>query len=531
MGSSITSIFTMDDFPDPVSGVVTLTEGKYIIEETITFSDRFVIPPSSIVTIEVNDSHNTTMTYTGSGTMFTATDLERLAIDKFKILMTGDNAQAFDLTGGNFTLANGRIDITGSNCSLGTHTDGAVVSLRSGTLTGFTGGMKFTNCTGISIATIVVMPYIMSTDYVFSLCGTSVLGAIIDVLPAVVGPVGSLLNIDPLFNKTVNVHNASQIGPGAFFTPSTKSGTVTLVTDKNQTDVSVTAVADNGSGKARFTSVGHNLAVGEVIIHTTFTEGTYNDTGLIVTAIPTADTYDVDTVSYVSTDTGLFTAPTVEMTSVGHGLIDGEAIWVANTIYYGGGHAVFNITTDTFEVTAIFGTSETFAWGNGSQTEQSEYVNVFNCGEQKNSNPHAEGVMGGNTTPTDVINQYEYVDLNLGSPGLNASADIEQWTIVNHTTGEMRYDGRVPIDVHISGVIAATSSGGTKLYKFRLLQNGSPLSPPDDVAVPMEVKANIVSSPIVWSADMEPGDTFRIQVANYTDNTDIIIDTIKQLMR
>lgn len=531
MGSSITSIFTMDDFPDPVAGVITLAAGKYIIEEDITFSDRFVIPPSSIVTIEVNNYQGVTMTYTGSGTMFTSTDLERLALDKYKIAITGDNARFVDLTGGAFQLSNGRVDITSSNSSLGTHTNGTITSLRSGTLTGFTEGMSFTDCSGISVTSIVVMPYIMSTYPVFSLNGTSTLGAIFDVVPAVVGPVGSFINVDPLFDKTVNIHNISQIGPGAFFTPSTKSGTVTLITDKNQTGVTVTAVEDNGSGKARFTSVVHNLAVGEVISHTTFTEGTYNDTGLIVTAIPTADTYDVDTISYIATDTGLFTALTVEMTSVGHGLINGESIWVPNTINYGGGHAVFNVTTDTFEVTATFGTSETFEWGNGSQTEHTEYLTVFNCGEQKSSTAHGEGVVGNNTTPTDITTQYEYVDLNLGSPGLAASTDIQQWTITDHTTGEMRYDGRVPIDVHISGLIAATSSGGTKLYNFRMLKNGSPLASPDNVPVPMEVKATIVSSPIIWSAEANPQDTFRMQVANYTDTTDIIVDTIKQSIR
>lgn len=530
-GSSITSIFTMADFPDPVAGVITLAAGKYIIEEDLTFSDRFVIPPSSIVTIETNNYHDTTMTYTGSDTMFTSTDLERLVLNKYKITITGDNARLFDLTGGAFQLSNGRIDITSSNSSLGTHTSGTISSIRSGTLTGFTEGMSFTDCSGISVTSLVVMPYIASTYPVFSLSGTSSLGAIFDVVPAVVGPSGSFINVNPLFNKTVNIHNVSQIGPGVFFTPPTKSGTVTLVTNRNQTDVSVTAVADNGSGKARFTSVGHNLAVGEVISHTTFTEGTYNGTGLIVTAIPTADTYDIATISYTATDTGLFTALTVEMTSVGHGLTNGEAIWVSNTISYGGGHAVFNVTTDTFEVTAIFGTSETFGWDNGSQTEHTEYITVFNCGEQKNSTTHGEGVIGGNTTPTDIITQYEYVDLNLGSPGLAASTDIQQWTITDHITGEMRYDGRVPIDVRISGLIAATSSGGTKLYKFRMLKNDTPLSSPDNVPVPMEVKATLVSSPIIWSAEANPGDKFKMQVANYTDTVDIVIDTIKQSIR
>ena len=529
-GGSITSIFTMDDFPAPVGGVITLTTGKYIIENNLTFSERFVIPPSTIVTIEVNDSHNITMTYTGSDTLFTATDLERLAIDKYKIAITGDNAKVFDLMNGALSLANGRIDFTGENSSLGSHTDGSVVSFRSGTLNGFTSGMSFIDCTAISCVSIVATPYILSTESAFKLIGTSTLGAIFDIVPAIIGPNGSFIYIDPVFDKPVNIQNISQIGPGAFFAPSTKSGTVTLVTDKNQIDVGVTSVADNGNGKARFTSIGHNLAVGETINHTTFTEGTYNGNDLIVTAV-TTDTYDIETISYVATDTGLFTSLTVEMTSAGHGLVNGETIWIPNTVYYGGGQCVFNVTIDTFEVTATFGTTETFEWGNGSQTQQTEYVNLFNCGSQKNSSVHGEGVMGGNTTPTDIVTQGAYVDLNLGPSGLLASADIEQWTITNQTTGEMRYDGVVPVDVHVDGVIAATSSGGTKLYKFRMLKNGLPLAAPDNVDVPMEVKATLVSSPILWSSDALSGDKFRLQVANYSDTTDIVIDTIKQVIR
>lgn len=67
----------------------------------------------------------------------------------------------------------------------------------------------------------------------------------------------------------------------------------------------ISAVADNGSGKARFTaSAAHGRAVNDTISHTDFTDTTYNGV-FKISAVSDTTHYDVDAITYVATDTGV----------------------------------------------------------------------------------------------------------------------------------------------------------------------------------------------------------------------------------
>lgn len=60
----------LSDFPDPVSGVITLADNKaYLISNDIATSNRFVLGQNTV--IFSNDPFTVTLTYTGSGSMFT----------------------------------------------------------------------------------------------------------------------------------------------------------------------------------------------------------------------------------------------------------------------------------------------------------------------------------------------------------------------------------------------------------------------------------------------------------------------------
>lgn len=135
-------------------------------------------------------------------------------------------------------------------------------------------------------------------------------------------------------------------------------------------------------------------------------------------------------------------------------------------------------------------------------------------------------LVSGNTASTIISTKDVFVDLNLGGLAVAAS-DIEQWTLTNTTTGELRYDGVVPVYLQYKGLIAAFSAGGTQRFNFRLLRNDAPLDPPDDVDIPLEIRANIASSPLLWSIIIDPGDLFRLQVANADGVSNITIDTLK----
>lgn len=135
-------------------------------------------------------------------------------------------------------------------------------------------------------------------------------------------------------------------------------------------------------------------------------------------------------------------------------------------------------------------------------------------------------LVGGNTTKTVITTQNTYVNLNLAGLAQEAS-DIELWSLTNTTTGELRYDGITPANLRYTGLVAAYSAGGTQRFNFRLLKNGLPLAWPDNVSIPIEIRATIASSPLLWSIKVNPNDLFRLQVENADGVSDITIDTLK----
>ena len=131
-----------------------------------------------------------------------------------------------------------------------------------------------------------------------------------------------------------------------------------------------------------------------------------------------------------------------------------------------------------------------------------------------------------NNIATAITTKDTFVDLNLNASAVEAS-DIELWTLTNTTTGELRYDGLYTVCLNYTGLVAAYSTGGTQRFNFRLLKNGSPLDPPDDVNIPLEIRVTIGSSYLLWSIVVNPGDLFRMQVENADGTSDITIDTLK----
>jgi len=114
----------------------------------------------------------------------------------------------------------------------------------------------------------------------------------------------SLLFLDPNTTGTSIITN-STINLGDFY--------------QQGTDIAINSVADNGSGKARFTTAAsHGLIVGRPVVISGFvTETTYNGT-FIVTAVDTpltGTTFDVEEITFVATDTGNMNKASLDSTS------------------------------------------------------------------------------------------------------------------------------------------------------------------------------------------------------------------------
>ena len=92
----------------------------------------------------------------------------------------------------------------------------------------------------------------------------------------------------------------------AYFAIGDSTTSTNLFTYNGTQTGSVTAVADNGSGKAEFTSASHGITDGQTVTLSGFSESTYNVSG--IASGVTTNTFDISTITYVSDVTGTWSA-------------------------------------------------------------------------------------------------------------------------------------------------------------------------------------------------------------------------------
>jgi len=119
---------------------------------------------------------------------------------------------------------------------------------------------------------------------------------------------------------TDSTHEFLFIDPNSDISSSFKvrdSGIISTVPEslfQKGVDEAITAVADNGSGKIRCTSVGHGQINKTFAVLSGFTETSYNKTALIT--VIDVDTFDAEEIDFVAGDTGNINRTSLDSTSV-----------------------------------------------------------------------------------------------------------------------------------------------------------------------------------------------------------------------
>jgi hypothetical protein len=535
LAPSVTDIFTMDNFPAPVGGVITLPSGKYLIKDNLVTSNRFAIGAGAQVTIQTDDEHYNTITYTGSETFITATDAVRVIFQRSTVLLTGNNATFIDMTGaanGALTWEHSAIIFTGTGGRVGTVRNVLASTINDVFWQGFEYGYKIDVAQIAQFTQVRVTSSGVGSGAVFELDdGEGLFGSFNDVA-ATISASESLFDIRPCITTSVTINGVKSGDDGDFFLSGT-TGPIASFTDVSTSPTAVSVTNDGGD--ALFTATDHGLVAGELPVHASFSESSYNTTDLVVTEVPTASTYKIG-IPYVSDGSGTFETTTCQVNDVAHGQPNGTCLSVFTTINFDGGYKIFNSQTDTFEITlgkAFPGSESTGNWDTSSLDQASPYVTVtpLNAPQQASGNA-GSFVVGGNTTATDITTQNQFEDLDLAALAEEGS-DIEMWTLTDTTTGELRYDGVVPVNLRFTGVVAASSTGGAQKFNFRLLRSRAggaytQLPSPDNVDVPIEIGlGSIQTASLLWPLQVEPGDKFKLNVANADGTSDVTIDTIK----
>ena len=128
---NVVEIEKMSDFPAPVAGVITLVASTtYLILKSVTISDRFVIPTGSTVNFETGTFNvGIVLIYTGSGTLFTGTNITAFQVFETAIIATGGGT-LYDISAGasNFPLITWFRCLAVGFASIGTVTNSVYVA-------------------------------------------------------------------------------------------------------------------------------------------------------------------------------------------------------------------------------------------------------------------------------------------------------------------------------------------------------------------------------------------------------------------
>lgn len=322
-------------------------------------------------------------------------------------------------------------------------------------------GLTIKNPNTVLINDFFVRPVLSSgfTLFSFIIKSSNVIISLNQIVPGTGFNEGSsLFFLDPNMPSggSFNITESRNLPPGDFY--------------QLGSEIVISSVADNGSGKVRFTAASvHGLVVGKALVLDAFSESTYNGT-FIVTAVPTTTTFDVEEITFNVDDTGTMNTSSLDSTDVqvqansNPGLADSMFLVEART-------------TGTIEVVSILNT----------------LVPIVDI--------------------TPIAGDFE------ADPG------TERFT-VDTTTGIVTYIGLQPILALISYELnAEKTTGSDQNLNISLHINGTPQTKSDiPITATAAPGAFSTSSRKIFS--VQPGDTLQLFLDNTTNSTNTNISKL-----
>lgn len=450
-------IYTLDDLPTPVSGVITLDSGVYRFRQSINLgTNKIELVENSKVVMYMDDQYNhSIVSELSNDTFITGLGNNVIRIvgwGGLTVVLNGDNVKFIDIPSGSFgidfsnIIFNGQGGILGNVAGVytGDASSGRWFSLRT-VYINYTEGWSISDCDKIEYTKGVCVSTSGATGPLVRIFGDSRSMSFEGIDITINSTSASVFDIDPLINDTVYINQVYNKNLGDFFEQGSFG--------------SITAFSDQGGGIVR--------------VHT-------------------------DTINDIDV---------------------GDSVDIQYTISYDGGYTVINPLSTTFDISATYAGTGTGRWSTGSLDEKNKYVNCDNNGSQ----PDSVKVVGAyvtnnaNTTSVSAINTWYPVNV---SPMIQ-SETTSQFTVINSTTGEIRYNGIRPFNGIATVSISAYKSGGANSYAFRLYKTVGD-TPLDNISTSRELTTVVGNLGLVSPITLNPGDQFRLEVQGVLNN-DIII--------
>lgn len=511
-----TFVFDISVLPAPISNVITLLPGNYIIADDVDFGINNLKFDSvgEDLTIQTLDSKFSKITSATTGTFIDVVNARNLNLASLDITLSGAGATFFNILGLTGTT---RVDFVNVNFTgSGTKTIGLVGSgawtNRNMAFSGWTNGITFDNATGISWDNAFLVSDFTGSGAAITIDSITIAGNFNGT--GVIGSASqSLFDITPNFSNFAEILITQVLNRGASTNYFAGGFTDTISAFATATVASTTIDSVSTTGTiARFNfTVGPTLFVGqEVTIVGFIINSAYNVTGIIT--VVGAGFFEISSIAFGTDESGgSFSGLSVTVTSNAHGRASGSDLLIINTIAYNAGYTIYNALTNTFQINAAFmGDETTGSWDSGSLTEKDSRVTVFECGSQKNSLVAGGWSTVANTAVTDVLDG-SYVDLDLGTA--TALSFNERLTLFDPVTGALRYNGadpevlNIPIEFRLE-----PQGGGVRTYEFKMeisTDGGSSYNDLPDI-IETQVQASGSGTDLLFS-------TFRSVLMNQAD--------------
>ena len=276
---------------------------------------------------------------------------------------------------------------------------------------------------------------------------------------------GSLFRIDPFLADDSRV-SVSSIDTGdsavnVFDITGGTTGLFTAVADTGLPIQAITDVSDDGSGNAVFTTAAAPL-VGQTVVQSGFTVNT-NYNGTFFCSARTATTYEltdgVNQVTFGTTEIGVLNGDGIRVTSNGHGLSNGDTLWLSSdfTTEYDGGYVIYNVQTNTFDVDADFGLTQAGTWDTSGLDQNNPVIASSGNFGKPSSSVKVEISVSGNIATTIIPAAGAKVIMN-ATPWSTQTAE----RIKTDAQGDAIYTGITTAAAKLDGNVLLEPTGSTK---------------------------------------------------------------------
>lgn len=511
-------ISAADKLPVPEADFIDLEPGDYVLigDVDIGASKLRFDHVGETLTIHSLNGRQNVITSSTTDTFLNIVNALDLHLDDIDVLLTGAGAEFIDNAGMASTAFSNQLRVTftgGGATSIGRMRSGLGMNFNLPAFVNYRNGMVFD---GISSAQMENFFFI--SDFAGS-------GPALDVKTlsvastfksgGIIGGAGeSLFNIDPDFTEGANgvfIDNVIKLGGQTNYF---EAGTTGLMTTPFYADAAIAStgidsVTDSG-GVARFNfTVGPTVYVHQKVTISGFITNTaYNVTG-ILTAVG-AGFFEIASVAFGSDEAvGSFVSASVTVTDTGHGLSEAQTLLITESVDYNGGDTIYNVTTDTFDINAVFTIAHPSGmWNTGSLTQRDRRVEVKSSGAQASSMNIAFAQVFGNEILTTLAasSTYEAVDFSV----LSLDPSSELWILVDPVAGIFRYEGLNPVVGSLVASLTAFKTGSTQIYRFTTSKNGAIPSFPNSPRIPLELATTQVNGTLVLPVSVDPFDEIQI---------------------